>query len=148
MTKSRAFADPASEAPGLLEGGTGQALAGHGYETSLTGTFVVPSGTTVYVPPAGLELPESIGQAIEAGRWWEVAAHPERNALVQSGKWRIFGPESEMPNLVLYPGEGLTMYRESIRVDEPGIPIDQLLKPNMGHIFWAACSVPFPGAGR
>jgi hypothetical protein len=67
MTDSRAFAGPASKAPRLLDGGTGQALAGHGFETTLTGTTIVPDGTTVYVPPAGLELRESIGQAMAGG---------------------------------------------------------------------------------
>jgi hypothetical protein len=50
-----------------LPGGTGQALAGHGYESAIMGTFVVPEGTTVILPPSGLLMEQSIGLAIEGG---------------------------------------------------------------------------------
>jgi RHS repeat-associated protein len=124
----------------LRPGGTGQALAGHGRETGFVPNFIVPSGTTFIAPPAGVGVPERIGQAIEAGKWG--IADPWVSA---AGGWRVFGPGSEAPNLVLYPGVGptLTMYTNSIRVTEPGIPVDQLITENMGCVYWAACTVPF-----
>ena len=44
--------------------------------TGGTGKAFVPRGTTVVVPPAGLELPERIGQALEAGRWGRLRPIP------------------------------------------------------------------------
>jgi hypothetical protein len=128
----------------LRPGGTGNALAGHGFESALLGTTRTPRGTMVIAPPSGLRLPEAIGQAIEAGEWWRVAADPRMDALVRSGQWRVFEPLTEMPNLLLTPGTKpqLTMYVNSIRVRE-GVLIEQLLTENMGCMYWAACTVPF-----
>jgi hypothetical protein len=50
-----------------------------------------------------------------------------------------------MPNVVQYPGNELKMYANSMKVFEPGIPIDQLLTEYMGWVYWAACTVPFAG---
>lgn len=131
-----------------LEGGSGKAFGGHGIETVYTGTTTVPAGTTVVVPPPGLALPEKIGQAIESGDVWKVAGEvmlrPKILKLVESGAWRTFGPGSEMPNLVLYPNVTATMYVESITVGESTV-IGDLLKPNMGCMFWAACTTPLGG---
>ncbi|MEJ7608185.1 MAG: putative adhesin [Bryobacteraceae bacterium] len=136
----QAYRSSASGAPGgVSPGGTGQALAGHGIETTLAGTARVPQGTTVVAPPAGMRLPDRLGAAIEGGRWWEVAADPQWNSLVQTGKFRIFGPGAEMPNLILRPGNDLTLYANSIRVAED-TPIGNLLKPDMGWMYWAACT--------
>jgi len=133
-------AAPTSSGGQVKPGGTGQAFAGHGIETSLAGTTVSPKGTTVVMPPPGMRLPDHLGEAIEAGRWWEVAADPHWNSLVQSGEFRIFTPESQMPNVILRPGADLTVYEKSIRVTTD-TPISELLQENMGWTYWAACTI-------
>jgi RHS repeat-associated protein len=127
-----------------ITGGTGKAFEGHGIETAYAGTTTVPPGTTVVVPPPGYALEETMGQAIAAGRWWELAADPEINALAQAGEWRFYGPGSEMPNLVLYPNRSATMCVESITVDD-STAIGELLKPDMGIMYWAACTMTLGG---
>ena len=134
------YRSSATGGPGRLEpGGTGRALAGHGIETPLAGTTRAPEGTTVVAPPPGMRLPDRLGVAFEAGRWWEFAADARWNSLVQAGKFRIFLPGSEMPNLILREGKDLTLYEKSIRVMSDTL-ISDLLEPNMGWMYWAACT--------
>jgi RHS repeat-associated protein len=123
-----------------IPGGTGKAISGHGYESEIFGTTVVPEVTTVIAPPKGSRLPDRIGLAIEDGRWWEVAADPKWS----KEKFRVFAPGDEMPNLVIERGSDLTRYTNSMgpnNFDEL-IPIEKYLSPNQGCIFWAACTVP------
>lgn len=120
--------------------GTGKAFAGHGYEPASGDTTIVPTGTTVILPPSNYSMPDRIGQAIEAGEWWVVASHVRTNQLVQTGQFRTFGPGSQMPNMVLAPGPGLAISPNSITSGGANTGVSDLLRPNMGTMYWAACT--------
>jgi hypothetical protein len=47
-------------------------------------------------------------------------------------------PGSEMPNLTLYPPDGLALMGNPTTVTTP-TNLDQLLSPDMGNVQWAAC---------
>jgi len=141
VLRSSSGAIPKNAPPEIEPGGTGKAFAGHGKE--YLDKTTVPEGTTVFAPPFNYGLPESMGRAIETGDWATVAKDPvlgQKGWFDITGGFRVFGPGSEMPNFRLLYGNGCTLSQNSIRVDVT-TPISDLMQPNMGDVFWAACTL-------
>jgi hypothetical protein len=58
----------------LVGAGAGPTIfAGHGIESALAGTMVVPEGAAITLPASGAVIPNSLGLAIEAGDWAAIA---------------------------------------------------------------------------
>jgi RHS repeat-associated protein len=132
----------AEGAPLVLEGGTGRALAGHGYHVPIMGETTVPAGSTVTFPTGpGLGIPEEMGQLIEQGAWNQILENPRYVAIMEQGAVTHL-PGARMPNVVLAPADaGMIVFGNSIRVPV-NTAIGDLLVPYMGHLDWAACLKP------
>ena len=118
----------------VLEGGTGKAFAGHGQLRGGAGTVVIPEGTTLTIWTAeGKKLKDWIGQLVEAGETTGIAVESIEGA-------QTFLPGAEIANYTLLAPNGLTVYRNSMTVEDATTLVD-LLKANMGHVDWAACLV-------
>lgn len=98
-------------------------LAGHG--TMNGDTFNVPDGTWVHFhAPAGSTITDRLGVAIESG-------HPTQYN-------EIYGPGDLVDEHVLGPPYGLDVLLTSTTV-KSNSRMSALLKPNQGHVHWAAC---------
>jgi RHS repeat-associated protein len=107
-------------------------LSGHGLYDSANGTVTVPSGTTVTLPTGlGNSISDSYGGAIESGS----SLTPFTSEMTGAQSY-LSG--SQMPNLTLFPPDGLNILGNSTTVSTP-TNLDQLLSPDMGHVQWAAC---------
>jgi YD repeat-containing protein len=126
---------------GLTEG-TGTAFAGHGVYNPKNGTIIVPEGTYVTLPPMEQGILDDIGGLIELGEWDEIARLAGTNETIADNIYgmQTYLPGSEIPNLTLKPPIGLKTYNYSVTVDSP-TNLSDLLKPNMGCVQWAACTV-------
>ena len=112
-------------------------FAGHGVESALAGTTIVPEGVALTLPgAAGLELPDALGQLIEAGDWQAIGANP-RWANLMSGS-TTYLPGSEVPNLILQAPTGLSTLPGSITVTGD-TSLSTLLNGARGLCVWAAC---------
>jgi hypothetical protein len=114
----------------ILEGGTGRAFAGHGEYRLGMGDVIVPKGTTLTLwTEHGGALKDSVGLAIEAGNY-PVSASGAVTHL----------PGAQIPNYVLKAPTGLRIHALSLTVED-ATPLSKLLRPNMGHLDWAACLI-------
>jgi hypothetical protein len=121
----------------VLDGGTGQALAGHGELRFGAGEFVVPEGTSIsFYSGRGLGIPDEMGQLIEAGDYAKIMANPEFRVLTEGAVTHL--PGSTVPNWTLKAPSNLRIYRNSTTVED-ATSLSDLLQPGMGPIDWAAC---------
>ena len=112
-------------------------FAGHGIESALAGTTVVPEGVALTLPgKAGLLLPDSLGQLIEGGNWATIAANPEYAALMEGST--TFLPGATVPNLILQPAADLAILPGSVTVTSD-TTLAELLSGARGLCVWAAC---------
>lgn len=121
----------------VLPGGTGRAYTGHGHYRFGYGQTTVPEGTPLTIweysgRRAGL-LPDDAGRAIEMGRYDLL------NAADFQGSYTAL-PGSQVPNFRLQPPSNMTIMSRSSTVSRT-TPLSDLLKPGMGHVEWAACTV-------
>lgn len=116
----------------VLEGGTGDAFAGHGELRYLQrpSTTTIPEGTTLTVwTEEGGTITDAVGNLIETGQF-------DRIPLSEGA--RSYLPRAEVPNYVLKAPTRLRVYSAS-RTVEDATALSELLKENMGHCQWAAC---------
>ena len=116
-------------------GNPGTTFSGHGGYPSGAGITRVPQGTYVSTfSEFGTPITDSLGNLIETG------AVPKGTPL------KVYGPGDPIPNMNLYPPDGLNIAGNPLTVAKP-TPLSDLLKPNMGNCNWAACQsrVPYPG---
>jgi len=124
-------------AAGAAAGGAGASaertvLSGNGMYDAANGTVTVPSGTSVTLPTAlGNCISDAYGGAIESGADLTPFGHEMNGATT-------YLPGSDMPNMTLYPPDGLHIMGNPPTVASP-TNLDQLLSPNMGNVQWAAC---------
>lgn len=148
----------------VTEGGSGQALAGHGVmDGSATllgnGQFVVPSGTIVVTPRPGIAIADSTGRILE-----NVTSVEQLEQVLASGvspTGEILTPRnySDLAGYVVirsgekgynftllnpgFQGKPLNIFSKSTTTVDPA-QLSSFLQPNMGCIFWAACTLPVP----
>lgn len=129
----------------VSRGGTGTGFAGHGNWESGTGLTVVPAGTRITLPGEGIRLKDSNGRLIEAGKWEVIAKRYPNDMRLRNdmeGMATYIGG-AEVPNYALRAPSGLHILRNSSTVENRTLLCD-LLKPNMGNVQWAACTILGP----
>lgn len=157
-------ADGHSLAGSVTPGGSGRAFAGHGVmngtDTLLgQGTFVMPNGTSVAMPRPGITIADSTGRLLE-----NVNSVEELEKAIQTGVgpngqiltprnlkdlqgYQVVTPGQTGPNLTLlhpgYQNVKLDIFQNSTTTLNP-TRLSDLLEPNMGCVFWAACTQPVP----
>ncbi|MGW1163986.1 WXG100 family type VII secretion target [Streptomyces sp. NPDC002550] len=106
-------------------------FAGHGYIEPKAGEIVVPEGTNIsFYVQHGDMLPGLNGLTVERG-------------VYPGGYVETFGPGETIPNYTLGPptpsgGGGFSVFENSTTVAER-TRLEDLLKPGMGNVHWAAC---------
>jgi YD repeat-containing protein len=127
----------------VLEGGTGDAWAGHGSRRpgSLSGTTTVPEGTTLTMPRDGISISDETGRYMEAGDWEGLAKAAETNPKIADDIEGMAShlPGAEVRTYTLRAPNRLTVYENSFTVEDPA-SLGDLLQPNQGHRVWAACT--------
>lgn len=139
-TATRGIVKPSSPpAAAVKPGGTGQALVGHGNEIGLAGETTIPEGTTFRTYcRAGESMPDAMGQLIEEGRYADAQAQ-----FPGVYEETIYPPGSQAPNLLLSPADAqIEAFSNSMTVDTPLTPLEEILQPNMGCVDWASCRLP------
>ena len=117
-------------ATGKPAGGRAPILSGHGAYNPKNGTVTVPPGTSVTVfGPHGTTISDSTGGLLDQG------ILPPAN---QAGGAQTYLPGAQMPNYTLYPPTGLNILGNPTTVTQP-TNLSNLLTPNMGNVWWAAC---------
>jgi hypothetical protein len=136
----------------VLPGGTGRAFAGHGafrYGTNPK-AFTVPEGTALSIwSKPDTKIPDRLGRLIETGDYDKLADLFTRDPVAQDRLTgaRIYLPGSnKIPNYTLSAPKDLKIHKNSITVEDPRT-LSELVKPNSGHLDWAACT-EFPNMGR
>ncbi len=148
----------------VTEGGSGQALAGHGAMdgTSValgTSQYVSPSGTWVVTPRPGITIADSTGRILE-----NVTSVEHLENILSSGigpNGQILAPRNFIDLAgynVVAPGETgynytllnpsfqnkpLNIFSKSTTTNMP-TQLSNFLEPNMGCVFWAACTQALP----
>ncbi|HBZ29200.1 MAG TPA: hypothetical protein DEO56_01155 [Nitrosomonas nitrosa] len=126
----------------VLPGGTGTAFAGHGSLKPGAGTITVPEGTYITLPGEGIDIRDKTARFIEAGNWKAIAkAYRTKSDIATDIEgMATYLPGSQVPNYTLSrPTEELRIYRNSSTF-ESDKSLNQLLRPNMGCVQWAACT--------
>jgi hypothetical protein len=152
----------------VLPGGSGQAFAGHGVmvgEDALLGRgyFTAPDGTTVVMPRPGIGIADSTGRLLESlksvgelevvlrtGRSPSGDILTPRNLRDLNGYQVVKPGEGGYNYTLLHPGADdipLTIYSNSSTTLQP-VRLSELLEPDMGCVFWAACTLPKPFLAR
>lgn len=149
----------------VIEGGSGQALAGHGVmESNATilgnGQYVSPPGTTVITPRPGIKIADSTGQILENVKSVEHLESILNSGVGPNGQilvprnfvdlegYNVVSPGQTGFNYTLlhpaYDNKLLNIFSKSTTTDIP-THLSIFLEPNMGCVFWAACTqvVPF-----
>lgn len=110
-------------APRLIEGGTGNAFAGHGIFKG-KGSVKIPEGTSLTVwSKHGHGMSPELGLAIEEGNWAAIANNPKLLAEVTEGNaMTLLGPKGRLggasiENYTLTSGRGLTLMKNSVRTE-------------------------------
>lgn len=125
----------------VSEGGTGDAFAGHGSFRYGDGEVTVPEGTSITMPAPDKRILDPTGRFIEAGDWeglLDAASQNPRVAADLDGMMTHL-PGAKIPNYTLHTPDNLDILSKSMTV-ESRTSLDQLLKPNMGSVQWAACT--------
>jgi RHS repeat-associated protein len=135
LLKGAAIAGGLSAAAGSLTGAAATdatVLSGHGMYDAANGMTTIPGGTTFTMPTGlGNTISDAYGGAIESG----ANLSPFTNEMTGAQSY-LSG--SQAPNLTLSPPEGLNIQGNPTTVSTP-TNLDQLLKPDMGNVQWAAC---------
>ena len=149
----------------VTEGGSGQALAGHGVmESNATilgnGQYVSPPGTTVITPRPGIKIADSTGQILENVKSVEHLESILSSGVGPNGQilvprnfadlagYNVVAPGQTGFNYTLlnpaYENKLLNIFSKSTTTNVP-THLSTFLEPNMGCVFWAACTqvVPF-----
>ena len=148
------------QAEEVLNGGSGQAIAGHGYYEFGTGDFTVPTGTSVITSPYGVKISDSTGRFLEnvdtarfvsantadrlemAKRWLNqegISGFRADRVIEEVNNLKIIPSGNEMPNYTISPPTGLKIHENSTTV-EYKTPLDQILKPDAGCIALGTCT--------
>lgn len=119
----------------------------------------MPQGTTVVMPRPGISIYDSTGRLLE-----NVNSVDELNRAIATGVgpngqiltprnlrdlqgYRVVQPGQTGPNLTLldpgFQGKTLNIMQNSTTTLAP-TRLSDLLQPNMGCVFWAACTQPVP----
>ena len=112
------------------------AFAGHGLWFVRNGYVTVPSGTTLtFWMRHGTLLPDDMARHIEAGYIMDLPVLWNHNLPGAMS----YLPGSVIPNYTLAPPSGTMVFmKRSITVTQD-TTLNVLLRPNMGHMHWAAC---------
>lgn len=105
-------------------------LSGHGCESNRN--FIIPGGTHLRLPHLS---PYNDVMSDEDGYYIEVNGKAPPHIKMDN-----YGPGATAPDHVLSPGPDLTIAETSTTVTAPTYLSDILL-PNMGVCYWAACRV-------
>lgn len=134
---------PKTVTNGFREGG-GTAFAGHGGFRLSYGFTRVPEGTSITLySRLGSSISDRLGLAIENGTVGTPVQRGSGNLLAY-----LFSPFRNpvtyrsgdlIPNYALHPPEGLNILSSSVTVNRT-TNLNQLLRPNMGNVHWAACT--------
>jgi hypothetical protein len=161
-TVERGFGETAGHqfATNVIDGGSGQALAGHGVMEGNAmvlgnGHYVAPPGTTIITPRPGIPIADTSGMILEnltsvseLERVLLTGVAPNgqilspRNLKDLTG-FQVVAPGEIGLNYTLlnpgFEGKALTIFKNSTTTDVPK-SLSDFLQPNMGCIFWAACT--------
>ncbi len=133
----------------VLPGGTATALTGHGARISPE-LIVVPDGTAVTLPRRNHKILEITGQKIESGDWEGLAdlARYNKEIARDLDGMTTWLPGAKVPNYTLFPpDEFTTIFQASHSVSDLTL-LSNILRPNMGNIHWAACTINIPLPGK
>lgn len=89
-----------------------------------------------------MKLSDRVGQLIENGQYDDLMqlAMKDRRVMQQIEGAASYLPGSRVPNYTLRTPDNLTIFQRSLTVDS-STQLSQLLRPGMGHVEWAACTV-------
>jgi len=130
------------------EGGTGQALTGHGtYWNGLEGfeeegSMLVPEGTAVTLPRQGVKLPDIAGKLMEQGNWEDLGRLINVDEDIAGPVTGMVShlPGAPIPKYTLTPpDQKINLMENSISVDTP-TNIEKIVEPDQGCVVWAACT--------
>ena len=144
----------------ILDGGSGQAIAGHGYYRYGHGDITVPEGTTVLTSPYNRAISDYTGRFLEnvdtkvfevsdvatrqqMARDWAIQnGVPEGriNTIIEEiGDIQTIHPNGTIPNYTISTPNGLKVYQNSTTVNTP-TQLGEILQPNAGCIALATCT--------
>lgn len=161
VKNTRAFGDKSGHiyARRLLPGGSGKALAGHGVMESRemllgNGEVIIPEGTTLITPRNGIAIKDATGQLLESVKSVDELDHALKTGVTPNGTsltrdhyddlrgYMVYHSGEKAPNFTLLPAaRDLVIYQNSTTVDKPTM-LKDLLKKNLGCVFWGACTTP------
>ena len=145
----------------VTEGGSGQALAGHGVMdgSSASTQYVSPAGTFVISPRPGITIADSTGQILEQLTSVEQLENTMRTGISPNGQvltqrnyndlagYQVTAPgETGYNYTLLSPGfqnKPLNIFGNSTTTSAP-TKLSDFLESNMGCVFWAACTQAVP----
>ena len=148
----------------VTPGGSGQAFAGHGVMNGTDmllgqGQFVAPTGTTVVLPRSGITIVDSTGRVLETVTSVEELSRTLATGVAPNGQilsprnirdlqgYQVIESGQVGPNLTLlnpgYQNKPLNIMQNSTTTLAP-VRLSDILEPNMGCVFWAACTQPIP----
>jgi len=144
----------------VTEGGSGQALAGHGVMNG-NGVlhYVSPEGTYVVSPRPDITIADTTGRILEQVTSIEQLEHTIRTGVAPDGyvlvgrnfqdlmHYQVTAPGGTGYNYTLlrpdYQDKPLNIFSNSTTTDRP-TQLSNFLQPNMGCVFWAACTQGVP----
>jgi hypothetical protein len=128
----------------VLPGGTGTAFTGHGQYKFGSGDTIVSEGTAITLPRENIKILDETGQFIEAGDWDGLAKAAAQNPRIANDieGMASYLPGAKVPNYQLSaPTNPPLIILENSTSVQTGTYLDQLLKPQMGCVQWAACAI-------
>ncbi len=125
----------------VLEGGVGNVRAGHGEYRFGSGDTIVPDGNVFIAPAPNTKIAQESGLLLEKGGVDALAEAAKTNARAAQdlASLRTYNSGDLVPNYTLKPPTNLTVYRNSVTVEDP-TPLSELWGSRKGCIIWAACT--------
>ncbi|TKB79488.1 MAG: toxin [Nitrospira sp.] len=106
-------------------------LSGHGAWIKSNGFMTMPERTWLKIFSSNYTITNKWGNFIERG--------------LPLTPYKIYGPGEKAPNLTLFPPRGLHLQGDPVVVRpyvKEGVLLEDIVKPGMGMVNWAACLPP------
>ena len=102
----------------------------------------MPEGTAITLPREGISILDRTGQYIERGDWAGLAQAARTSPRIAADieGMTTYLPGATVPNYALSSPSGLVIYQNSATVGAR-TPLSNLMRPNIGCVQWAACTV-------
>jgi filamentous hemagglutinin len=148
------------QAASVSPGGSGQAVAGHGYYQYGSGDVTVPSSTSVITSPYGVKISDYTGQFLEgvdtaafqnadaatrsqmARQWLQdqgITGNSAARVSSEVSNLQIMPSGGQLPNYTITPPTNLNILENSTTVQNR-TSLQNILKPNAGCIALAICT--------